>query len=104
MSPEDNRMICIVNYIMQSFIKHIMAQEISKERGQALSSLKVTIKPNNSENTLANNKLNSHKQVISAKFLLDLESNIPVIHFSKSIRKVFCKRKQGTNNIGTVKK
>lgn len=46
---------------MQSFTKHIMAQEIFKKGDQAPSSPEITVKPDNSKNLLVNNKSNSHK-------------------------------------------
>lgn len=60
-SPKNNEVICIMSYIIQYFIKYIMAQKISKKRGQAFSSHEMIVEPNNLKNLLANNKSNSYK-------------------------------------------
>ena len=78
MNPEDNGVMCIVSYITQSSAKCAMAQEVLEDRSQASSSSEVTVKPDNSKNLLANNKSNPRKESISAEFLLDAESDIPV--------------------------
>lgn len=41
---------------------------------------------------------------ISAKFLSDSESDIPMIHSPESMKKTSCNRKQSTNNTDTTTK
>ena len=103
-NPEDNGMICIVDYITRSFAKCAMAQKALENRSQASSSPEVTIKPDNSESLLANNKSNPCKKSISAESLSDTESDIPVIYSPEAMREASRKCKQSANKSGAAKK
>ena len=86
-------MMCIVNYIIQFFTKHAMAQKVFEDRNWVFSSFKVTVKFDNSKSLLVNNKSNLHGELISAEFLSNTENNIPMIYSSKMIKKAFYKCK-----------
>ena len=90
--------------VTQSSAKCTMAQKVLEDRNQAFSSLKVIVKSDNSKNLLANNKSNSYKEVISAEFLSDIESDIPMIYSFEAIREAFCKCQQSTNKSSAIKK
>ena len=104
MNLEDNGIICIVNYITRSSAKRVIAQEALKDRSQAFSSLEMIVKPDSSESLLANNKSNLRKKSISAESSSNIESDIPVIYSSETIRKAFHKCKQSTNKPSAAKK
>ena len=64
----------------------------------------MTVEPNNSKNLLVNNTSNLYKKPISAKFLSNMESDIPMIYFPEVMRKASCKCKQNTNKSSAAKK
>ena len=104
MNLEGNRVICIVDYITQSSIKCVLAQEALKDGNQASSSPEMTVEPDNSESLLTNSKSNPHEELISAKSLSDIKSNILVIYSSEAMRKASRKCKQSTNKSSAAKK
>ena len=103
MNPENNRMTCIVGYVTQSSAKRAMAQKALENRSQVFSSPEVTVKPDNSESLLANNKSNSRKESINAEFSSDMKSDIPMIYSFETIRKASSKRKRSTNKSSDAK-
>ena len=80
-----------------------MAQKALEDRSQASSSYEVTVNPDNSKSLLANNKSNPYKKSINAKALSDTESDILVIYFPKTMRKIFRKCKQSINKPSATK-
>ena len=94
----------IVDYIIQSSAKCAMAQKALENKSQAFSSPEVTVEPNNFKSLLADNKSNPHKESISAEFLSDIKSDIPMIYSSEAMKEAFCKRKWSTNKPSTSRK
>ena len=62
MNPEDNRLIYIMDYIIQFSTKYAIAQKVLENRSQTFSSLEMTVKSDNSKSLFTNNKLNSYKK------------------------------------------
>lgn len=93
----NDKLLHIVGYMTQFLLKHVLSQKVSEKSSQAFKKLEMNIKSRISESQL-NLKVLHDPIIDNHNFLPGSESELPVLRFSKLVKKgSYCHKSNFSN-------